>query len=92
MAEKKINREEAVRGTGRNKLRTYRIFKEELKTEAYVNIIMPKHHMSALAKFKAGVAPLRIETNHCSYEWTNMYYLPQQYWRWIPCNYEMPNI
>ena len=58
----KINREEAVRGTGRNKLRTYRLFKKELKTEAYVNIIMPKRHRSALAKFRAGVAPLRIET------------------------------
>ena len=56
----KTNREEVGRGTGRNKLRTYRIFKEELKTEAYVNIIMLKHHMSALAKFRAGV--LRIET------------------------------
>ena len=43
-------------------MRTYRLFKEELKTEAYVNIIMPKHHRSALAKFRAGVAPLRIET------------------------------
>ena len=38
------------------------MFKEEYKTEPYVCEIIPKHHRSALAKFRSGVAPLRIET------------------------------
>ena len=31
-----INRETASRGLGRNKLRTYRLFKTEFKTESYL--------------------------------------------------------
>jgi len=58
----KIRRDDAIRGSGRNKLRTYKTFKEEYKTEPYVYEIIPKHHRSALAKFRSGVAPLRIET------------------------------
>ena len=57
-----INRERARRGNGLNKLRTYRTFKQDFETEAYVKLIMPLSWRSALAKFRAGVAPLRLET------------------------------
>lgn len=57
-----LARETAKRGTGGNKLRTYKLFKEEFETEAYVTQIMPPRHRRALAQFRAGVAPIRIET------------------------------
>ncbi len=47
---------------GRNKLRQYRLFKKEYRTEAYVNRPLPRSHRTALAKFRCGVAPLKIET------------------------------
>ena len=49
-------------GRGRNKLRTYCLFKTTYETETYCKIIMPLRHRSAFAKFRCGVAPLRIET------------------------------
>ena len=49
-----INRPESKRGNGRNKLRTYKLFK-------YVKLIMQRSHRSSFAKFRMGVAPLRIE-------------------------------
>jgi hypothetical protein len=58
----KLHREGAVRGTGRNKLRTYRKFKHSIYTEYYVTAPMSKGPRSALAKFRCGVAPLRLET------------------------------
>ena len=57
-----LERENARRGNGRNKLRTYRQFKSEYYKENYVGIIMPKSHRSSYAKFRMGVAPLRLET------------------------------
>ena len=57
-----LNRERARRGNGQNKLRTYRTFKSTYETETYVKIIMPFSWRSAFAKFRAGVAPLRLET------------------------------
>lgn len=57
-----INRDTARYGNGGNKLRTYKTFKNEFKTEHYVKIILPSKHRSAFSKFRAGVAPLRIET------------------------------
>ena len=56
-----VNRVEAIRGEGQNKLRTYRKFKFEFKVENYVHLRSVKLR-SALAKFRMGVAPLRIET------------------------------
>ena len=47
---------------GRNKLRTYCLFKSIYETEAYCKTILPLRHRSAFAKFRCGVAPLRIET------------------------------
>ena len=50
---------------GGNKLRTYRKFKHSYSTEPYVKIITSKKYRSAYAKFRCGVAPLKIET--CRY-------------------------
>ena len=44
------------------KLRTYKCFKNEYCTENYILCHMPKRYRSAFAKFRCGVAPLRIET------------------------------
>ena len=60
-------RENFDRHTGRNgnegnKLRTYRTFKYEYKSERYISNVIPRMHRSAYAKFRCGVAPLRLET------------------------------
>jgi len=60
--QEKLNREQAVRGASRNKLRTYRSFKKDFFTEPYLRTVLNKKHRSALAKFRCGVAPLHIET------------------------------
>ncbi len=57
-----INKVESSTGHGRNKLRTYRLFKDSYGVEAYCKLILPLHHRSAFARFRCGVAPLRIET------------------------------
>ena len=49
-------------GQGRNKLRLYQKFKLDYEPEHYVNTVMPYGHRSALAKFRCGVAPIRVET------------------------------
>ncbi len=62
-----LMRDVAINGAqhGGNKLRTYRTFKQEYKTETYVQIIRQKKFRSAYAKFRCGVAPIKIET--CRY-------------------------
>ena len=50
---------------GGNKLRTYRKFKSSFSTEVYVSIAHQKKYRSAYAKFRCGVAPIKIET--CRY-------------------------
>lgn len=57
-----LERVSARRGNGRNKLRTYRLFKSTYCAEKYVRIVLPRNHRSSYAKFRMGVAPLRIET------------------------------
>ena len=57
-----INRTNAIHGNGRNKLRTYRLFKTDYEVENYCKIRLPIAHRSAYAKFRCGVAPLKIET------------------------------
>ena len=47
---------------GHNKLRTYKLFKINYIVEPYCKIILPLKHRSSFAKFRCGVAPLRIET------------------------------
>ncbi len=63
----KLNTDTAVRGEafGGNKLRTYRKLKQTYSTEQYVCVITHKRYRSAYAKFRCGVAPLKIET--CRY-------------------------
>ncbi len=51
-----------MEGTGLNKLQTYRKNKRSILTEPYVIAPLSKCQRSALAKFRCGVAPLRIET------------------------------
>ena len=48
-------------GVNETKLRT-RTFKAEYKTEKYIDCTLSKLHRSAYAKFRCGVAPMRIET------------------------------
>jgi hypothetical protein len=56
-----IEHERSMHGNG-NTLRTYKLFKHEYGVEQYVQILMSKGSRSALAKFRYGVAPLRIQT------------------------------
>ena len=49
-------------GNGRNKLRTYRLFKSRYEVEEYCKLFLPVRHRSAFAKFRCGVAPIKIET------------------------------
>ena len=58
----KINREAGRSGNGRNKLRIYKLFKAEYKVEEYCKLFLPIGHRSAFAKFRCGVALIRIET------------------------------
>ena len=57
-----LNNDSSRRGNGGNKLRTYRLFKIELKVEDYCKMLLALKHRSAFAKFRCGVAQLRIET------------------------------
>ncbi len=57
-----VNSNTGTRGVGHNKLRLYKLFKTEFGTEAYVKDNIPFLYRSALAKFRCGVAPLRLET------------------------------
>ena len=60
--EEDLARNNGLRESGGNKLRTYRLFKQDYKVEPYISYIRPKLQRSAFAKFRCGVAPLRIET------------------------------
>ena len=57
-----LNKVNGSASLGRNKLRTYRTFKQVYETEGYCNLILPPSHRSALCKFRCGVSPIRIET------------------------------
>ena len=57
-----INRDTSARSQGGNKLRNYKHIKSSFETESYCKLILPRSHRSAFAKFRAGVAPLRVET------------------------------
>ena len=45
-----------------NKLRTYKLFKEVFEIEMYLSKNIQSRYRSAFAKFRCGVAPMRIET------------------------------
>jgi hypothetical protein len=51
-----------LNGTGRNKLRTYKLLKTNFEVETYCKLQLPYAHRSEFAKFRCGVAPLRLET------------------------------
>ena len=55
-----INRDIDPSGRGRNKLRNYRLFKQDYMFENYVNARIPLKHRSAIAKCRCGVAPLKL--------------------------------
>jgi len=57
-----INNVKGKSGKGRNKLRRYCTYKQIFCVVKYCLLIMPPEHMSALSKFRCGVAPIRIET------------------------------
>jgi hypothetical protein len=57
-----INSEVGPSRQGRNKLKTYRVYKKSYETEEYVKSRMSKNQRSALAKLRCGVAPIRLET------------------------------
>ena len=57
-----IRNQEGSRGQGGNKPRTYCLFKSKYLAEPYCELFLPAKHRHALAKFRCGVAPLRIET------------------------------
>ena len=58
-----INANVSSSGRGGNKLRTYNLFKHSYQTECYVtNCNISRSGRSALAKFRCGIAPLKIET------------------------------
>ena len=44
------------------KLRTYALFKINLKTELYVSLLIPKCKLSIFCQFRSGILPLAIET------------------------------
>ncbi len=56
-----LNRSEAIRGNGRNKLRTYRSFKQNYEVESHLKN-MPYKYRSAFSKFRCGLALTCIET------------------------------
>ena len=46
----------------KSKLRSYKSFKITFDTESYIFNDIPRSHRSALAKFRCGVAPIKLET------------------------------
>lgn len=56
-----LNKMQRANGS-QNKLRTYKLFKSEYLSEHYLLSDLLINHRSALAKFRCGVAPIRIET------------------------------
>ena len=57
-----VTRIEAKRGEGRNKLRTYALFKSEWGFEPYLVSVNSYERRVLLSKFRLGICPLRIET------------------------------
>ena len=57
-----VNAVASMTGKGRNKLRTYKLFKSEYGVETYCKVLVPFNDRSAFAKCRCGVAPIRLET------------------------------
>ena len=58
----KLDRNVGRNGKSGNKLRTYKLLKNDYKTKHYCKIFLPRKHKSAIAKFKIGVSPIKLET------------------------------
>ena len=56
-----LNRETAINGTGQNKLRTFKEFKQTFTTEPYILNVLSKVQRGSLMKFRSGVAPIQLE-------------------------------
>jgi hypothetical protein len=57
-----LNRETGTSGKGDNKLRTYRMFKDMFVVEEYCKQVISVRHRGAMARFRTGTSPIRIET------------------------------
>ena len=57
-----VNRDTSKSGNGGNKLRTYKCFKSTFDVEFYCKRVLSAKHRGALAKFRSGTAPIRLET------------------------------
>jgi hypothetical protein len=57
-----VNAVTSMTGNGRNKLRTYKLFKSEYGVANDCKVLVPFNDRSAFAKFRCGVAPIRLET------------------------------
>ena len=57
-----INTDTGRNGTSRNKLRTYRTFKETFEPENYLTMNIGCRDRRSLALFRCGIAPIYIET------------------------------
>ena len=55
-----VYRPDAKSGKGQNKLRTYRLFKQDIAVETYV-VNLKRKYRRAIASFRAGIAPINIE-------------------------------
>jgi len=60
--EAKSNRETLVEINSKQKLRTFRLFKDNVSTEGYVKHSVHRKKRSLMAQFRLGVLPLKIET------------------------------
>ena len=73
--ENDVNRIDAKKGGGQNKLRTYRLFKQEYGVEDYVrNISIGIRARKAFAQLRCGSAPINVELGR----YKNGIYLPHE--------------
>ena len=58
----KVSSDQGARPSQANRFRTYNKFKFDYGAEYYVKSVLSRNNRSAIAKFRCGVTPLRIET------------------------------
>ena len=64
-----LNRTSSRRGTGGNKLRTYRQIKVIFVLKLIISCLdkLSRKHRGSLAKFRSGTAPIKVETDRYQY-------------------------
>ena len=76
-----MNAVASMTGKGRNRLKTYKLFKSEYGVENYCKVLVPFNDRSAFAKFRCVVVPIRLETaqyenikfeERCSFNCSNL--------------------